>query len=425
MRASLLTIGDELLLGQVVDTNAAWIGATLNENGVNLIGKATVGDSFAEIERGLTRAAAEASVVLLTGGLGPTADDLTLEALARHTGRDYVFDEPTYERIRYIFEAVIRRPLLDSHRRQAYLPAGSATLPNAQGTAPGIWLEHAGIVYVAMPGVPREMRYLMSAEVVPRLLERFPTAPRRQLTLHTAGWGETQIEQAIAEVTAALPPHVKVAYLPGLGSVRLRLNAEGDDAAALDAELEAYAARVESLLPPGLVFGRGETDLVRSLHDLLLARDATVATAESCTGGRLAHIITEVPGASRVFPGGVVAYDNRVKIDRLGVAPSTLDEFGAVSEEVVVELARGVRERIGATYGLATSGIAGPGGGSAEKPVGTIWLAAAGPGGALRTRLLHRGRDRETNIAYSANAAVDLLRRLVAEAPRASSSPRA
>ena len=420
MRASLLTIGDELLLGQVVDTNAAWIGSALNDHGIRLVGKATVGDAHGDIERGLARAAAEATVVLLTGGLGPTADDLTLEALARHTGRDYVFHEPTYERIRYIFEEVIRRPLLDSHRRQAFLPDGSTTLVNEQGTAPGIWLEHDETVYVAMPGVPREMRYLMRAEVIPRLLAHAPAAPRRHLTLHTAGWGETQIEQAISGLVAELPAHVKVAYLPGLGSVRIRLDAEGDDPEALDRQLAGYAREVERLLPPGLVFGRGETDMVRRLHELLLERSATLATAESCTGGRLAHVLTEVPGASAVFPGGIVAYANAVKRDQLGVRADTLAAHGAVSEQTVVEMARGVRERLGSTYGVATSGVAGPGGGTPDKPVGTIWLAAAGPDGALRTRLLHRGRDRETNIAYAANAAVDLVRRLVlgVEAPR-------
>ena len=415
MHASLLTIGDELLLGQVVDTNAAWIGAALNDHGIALVGKATVGDSLAAIERGLARAAAEAPVVLLTGGLGPTADDLTLEALARHTGRDYVFREDTYERIRHIFEEVIRRPLLPSHRRQAFAPDGAETLRNDQGTAPGIWLEHDGTVYVALPGVPREMRHLVTERVVPRLLDRFPASPRRQLTLHTAGWGETQIEEAIRDVVAGLPPHVSVAYLPGLGSVRVRLNAAGEDATALDAELDGLAARVESLLPPGLVFGRGDTDLVRHLHELLRERGATVATAESCTGGRLAHVLTEVAGASAVFPGGVVAYANEVKESRLGVSAATLRAHGAVSEPCVIEMARGARVAFGATYALATSGIAGPGGGTPDKPVGTIWLAAAGPDGQVATRLLHRGRDRETNIAYAANAAVDLLRRMLVE----------
>ena len=420
MRASLLTIGDELLLGQVVDTNAAWIGATLDDHGVALVAKATVGDDLGDIERGLARAAAEAPVVLVTGGLGPTDDDRTLEALARHTGRDYVFDEATYARIRHLFEEVIRRPLLDAHRRQAYRPAGALALENRQGTAPGIWLEHGGVVYVAMPGVPREMRDLVTREVLPRLLARFAPTPRRHLTLHTAGWGETRIESAIAALVAELPPHLKVAYLPGLGSVRVRVDASGADPAALDAELAAVADRVEALLPPGLVYGRGETDLARSVHELLRRRGATVATAESCTGGRLAHVLTEVPGASAVFPGGVVAYEDAVKREVLGVGEAALAEHGAVSEAVVAAMARGVRELLGATYGVSTSGIAGPAGGTPAKPVGTIWIAAAGPDGGLRTRLLHRGRDRGTNIAYAANAALDLLRRLVlAEGERA------
>ncbi len=413
MRAALLTVGDELLIGQVLDTNARWIAQYLNEHGLALVQKSTVGDRFPDIERGLRQADdSGAEVILLTGGLGPTADDLTAEALARHVGEDYVFNPDTYERIRYLFEEVIKRPLKASHRAQAFNPRGSTTLENKQGTAPGLWHERGGRIYVAMPGVPREMRYLMEHEVVPKLLARFPPAPRRQLTLHTSGWGETQIEEAIQELVSSLPGNLSVAYLPGLGTVRVRLSAEGAAVPELDASLREYAEWLERLLPAGLVFGRGETSLVQTVHARLRENGLRLATAESCTGGQVGHLVTQLPGASAVYTGGVIAYDNGVKERQLHVAPETLAAHGAVSEPAVVEMVAGVLDLLGADVAIATTGVAGPGGGTPTKPVGTVWIAA-GDRERVVTRLLSLGRDRETNIAYSANAALDLLRRFL------------
>ena len=419
MRASLLTVGDELLIGQVVDTNAAWIAAAVDEHGGELARKLTCGDAVGAIAESLAAAATGVDVVLVTGGLGPTTDDLTLEAIARYADRELEFRPEVFARIERIFREIIKRPMSPGHRRQAMLPAGSEVLPNSQGTAPGVWLDlgPGAPTVIAMPGVPREMKAIMREAALPRLAEAYPGARRLHLTLLTAGWGETQIESAITPALddAAAAAGLSVAYLPGLGRVRLRLSAKphaGESPAATRARLGAFARAVEALLPPGLVYGRGTTELVAVVHEHLRERGWVVATAESCTGGRLAHLLVEEAGASDVFHGGVVAYDNAVKIAALAVAPATLRTHGAVSEATVTEMVAGARARFGAEVAVATSGIAGPTGGTPDKPVGTVWIAV---GDAERTvaRQLSLGRDRATNIAYSANAALDLLRRFL------------
>lgn len=412
MRARLLTIGDELLIGQVVDTNAAYVGRALDEHGVRLVGKATVGDAPDDIAAGLRAASADADVVLLTGGLGPTSDDRTLDCLARHLGVGLELHEDSWQRIQYIFREVIRRPMSGDQRKQALLPAGAEALVNALGTAPGVYVEHAGVVYAATPGVPREMKALLREAILPRLAARFPPRLSRRLTIHTAGLGETQIADAVADLEAALPDNAGIAYLPGLGTVRVRLSVEGDDPEALEIQLGGLRQNILARLPPEAVFGFGDTDLVGALHERLGALGLTLGTAESCTGGRVASSFTARPGASRVFRGAVVAYDNAVKTDLLGVPAATLAEHGAVSEPVVERMVRGACAALGCEVAVATSGVAGPGGGTAAKPVGTIWVAAGGPEGVV-TRLLHLGRDRETNIERTATAALDLLRRFL------------
>ena len=408
MRAALLTVGDELLIGQIVDSNAAWIAAHLEEHGVRLVRKVTVGDEVAAVAQALKQLAADAEVVLITGGLGPTDDDRTLEALALAAGVEQIFDEAVYARIRHIFEEIIRRPLSPSHRRQAMLPAGAEALRNSQGTAPGVWLELAdGGVVAAMPGVPREMKALMREEIVPRLLARGGQRVRTQLTLLTAGHGETQIADAIAEVERELVADGGgVAYLPSLGTVRLRLTAEGAEGAA---RVAAAARAIRDALPPGSVFGEGELSLAAALLGALVERGATVATAESCTAGQVARRLCAEPGASRAFVGGVVAYADELKTGLLGVDPDLIRTHGAVSREVATAMAAGARERLGADYAASTTGIAGPGGARPGKPVGTVWIAVADADG-VAARKLTLGRDRNTNIDYSANAALNLLR---------------
>ncbi len=412
MRARLLTIGDELLIGQVVDTNSAWIGQALAALGIQLLSKSTVGDEVADIAAALAIAATATDVVILTGGLGPTSDDRTVECLARHLDLPLELHDETWARIQYIFREVIRREMSGDQRKQAVLPKGALALRNEQGTAPGIWIEQDDIVYVAMPGVPREMSHLMEAEILPRLLDRFPVEAAHRITLQTVGMGETEIATAIADLEQTLPTSARLAYLPALGTVRVRVTVTQPSLAQAQAEAELLADTIENRLPKGAVFARGDVDLSAALHDALRGRGLRMATAESCTGGQVAALITARAGASEVFGGGVVAYDNAVKQALLGVDPQVLEQEGAVSEAVVTAMVFGAIERLGVDVAVSTSGVAGPGGGSEAKPVGTVWIAA-GSRERVITRRLHLGRDRGNNIARASTAALDLLRRFV------------
>ena len=412
MRARLLTIGDELLIGQVVDTNAAWIGATLDEHGIRLVGKETVGDDPGDIIAALAEAALHADAVIVTGGLGPTPDDRTLESLAAHLGVGLELDEASWTRIQYIFAEIIRRPMSGDQRKQAVLPQGATALENRLGTAPGVWLEAGDKVYAATPGVPREMKALVTEQIIPRLLGRFSAKPAKRLTIQTAGMGETELSSAIADIAAVLPANVKLAYLPSLGTVRLRINVEGDDAAAVAEQLEVLRAGIVARIKPEAVVGYDDLDLVGAIREHLTARELTIGTAESCTGGRIAARLSARAGASTTFAGSIVAYDNAVKTRLLGVARQTLEAHGAVSEPVVTQMVRGAIAALGCDVAIATSGIAGPGGGTPDKPVGTIWVAA-GSAERVVTRRLSLGNDRSTNIERTANAGLDLLRRFL------------
>lgn len=412
MQAALLTIGDELLIGQVLDTNTNWIASYLYEHGIELASTMMVGDSESAIVAGLTYAAKAHRFVFLTGGLGPTNDDITLASLAKHLGLPLTINEETYARIEHIFNVIIKRPLSPAHKRQAYQPEGATALHNSQGTAPGIWIEKDGVIYIAMPGVPREMKALMVEEVVPKLLPLISSQLRKEVTIHTAGWGETQIATAIEEVENNLPAHIKLAYLPSLGSVRVRINAQGIDSDVLQQELEEVKSAIVNLLPEDLIFGFGKTTLHKIVQDLLLEKGLKLVTAESCSGGKIAEHITGLPGASRVFYGSVIAYDNRVKKKLLGVPDHIFEQHGAVSEQAVTAMVKGVLPLLGADIAIATSGIAGPGGGTPEKPVGTIWVAV-GTKDQIITRKLAFRHDRKTNINRTAITAIDMLRRFL------------
>ncbi|MFK8055389.1 MAG: CinA family nicotinamide mononucleotide deamidase-related protein [Saprospiraceae bacterium] len=415
MQAALLTIGDELLIGQVLDTNTNWIASYLYEHGIELASTMIVSDDKAAIDAALSHAAMANDVILLTGGLGPTNDDITLEALAEHLDLPLTFNEVTYARIEHIFNELIKRPLSPAHKRQAFQPQGAEALHNAQGTAPGIWIEKNGVTYIAMPGVPREMKYLMTEEVVPKLLPKLSSKVRKEITIHTAGWGETQIATEIESVEENLPAHIKLAYLPSLGTVRVRINAEGENGEVLQKELEEVKTKIINLLPEDLIFGFGKTSLVEIVQELLLEKKLTLVTAESCSGGKVANLITELPGASRVFYGSVIAYDNSIKEKLLGVPKHIFEQHGAVSEQAVCAMIEGVIPLLGADVAIATSGIAGPSGGTAKKPVGTIWVAV-GSKDKIITRKLAFKHDRKTNIDRTANTAIDMLRRFLVKA---------
>ncbi len=413
MTAHLLTIGDEILIGQIIDTNSSWMGRELNLRGIRVTGRSSVGDTREAILNGIQHAATQANVVIMTGGLGPTKDDITKKTLAELFESEMYLDETTLERIKGYF-VKINRPLPPTMHDQATLPTKATILANKVGTAPGMWFERDGVVFISLPGVPFEMEYLMAQEVIPRLLERFQPRPIAHRTLLTACEGESMIAQRIEAFEDALPDHLKIAYLPGLGQVRLRItgvwpgevvppNAEAE----LQAELDQKAAELEAIIPD-LVYGHEDDSLAKAIGRKLLERNWQLATAESCTGGYIAHLITEVPGSSAYYPGSVVAYSYDMKQQLLGVPAAMLETEGAVSENCVKAMAEGALRNLGVDIAVAVSGIAGPGGGTPEKPVGTVWMAVATKDSTKAAKHIF-GRDRSKNIQLTATYALNMV----------------
>ncbi len=411
MTAEIITIGDELLIGQVIDTNSAWMATRLNELGISVKQITSISDNRCHILTALKEAAQRASVILITGGLGPTKDDITKETLCEYFDTKLVFSELAYEDVQRLFR---KRglPVTDLNRRQAMVPENCTVLPNHNGTAPGMWFEKDNIIYVSMPGVPFEMQALMEDEVLPKLAGKSGNVIVHR-TILTEGVGESFLAAKIESWEDSLPTHIKLAYLPQPGIVRLRLTAFGNDRATLENDLQQS---VNNLLPLAgeYIFGEGDTTMQEVVGNLLRSTGKTLATAESCTGGYLAHLITSVAGSSDYFKGSVVSYANEIKENILGVKPETLLAHGAVSEQTVKEMAAGARQLLGVDYAVSVSGIAGPAGGSAEKPVGTTWIAVASPSGIIARKFLlgeHRGR----NIQRAAVLALSMLRKKIIE----------
>ena len=380
MNVHLLSIGDELLIGQTANTNAAWMGKRLTEDGWRVSRVVTLSDDPDTIRRELDRALEVADAVLLTGGLGPTKDDLTKHVLAEHFGTELVMHEEIAAQIQAWFESR-NVPFLEVNRLQAMLPRACTVLPNPLGTASGMWFERpSGKVVVSMPGVPYEMEGLMDNEVLPRLRSHFKLPTTLYETVVTAGIGESSLAALVAEWEEALPAKgVSLAYLPSPGQVKVRLGVQGPAEARTSLiQLLKFEADTFVALAADHVIGRGNSGLPEAVLAMLQKRNQTVCTAESCTGGRVASMLTSVPGASASMWGGVVAYDNSVKKEILGVSPEALAEHGAVSEVVVKAMARGARMQLGTDWAVATSGVAGPSGGTEEKPVGMVWMAVAG-----------------------------------------------
>ncbi len=412
MKAHLITVGDEILIGQIVDTNSAWMARQLNLAGASVAGISSVGDELPAIEAAMRAAFASADVVLMTGGLGPTKDDITKKAIANFFGVEMVFHSGTYERILRIFGR-LGRPATEAHRQQAFMPENADLLYNKMGSAPGMWFEWKGKVLVSMPGVPYEMKYLMEHQVLPRLKDHFPGRPIAHRTILTVGEGESRIAERIAAFEDGLPPGLKLAYLPGLGQVRLRLTGTGDDESLLRRTLDGKCEELAALLSD-VVFGRENQKLEEVIGQMLREHQLRLATAESCTGGYLAHRITSIPGSSDYFTGSVIAYANEVKEKLLGVRSETLEAHGAVSRETVIEMVEGTLRLLGTDLAVAISGIAGPGGGTPEKPVGTIWMAI-GNQHAIAVKKIQAGRDRLKNIEYSTIHALNMVRLFVLE----------
>ncbi len=411
MDLELVTVGTELLLGHTVDTNAAVVARTLAAAGVRVVRGTTVGDDRAAIEEAVRDGLARTGLVLTTGGLGPTSDDLTREAVAAVYGVPLDIDEGYLEQLRRRFAALGRGPMPESNRSQAAVPRGGVMLPNPRGTAPGLWVTDERGSVILLPGVPREMQGLLEREVVPRLRERLGPGARvvRSRTLRTTGVAESALADRLGPHEAELTP-ARLAYVPGLEGVDLRLSVWHVGAAEADAALARAAERIESIVGEHL-YGEDDADLAAVVLEGLRRQGARLAVAESCTGGLIGARLTAVPGASEVFLGGVVCYSDASKIGAVGVDPSLLRSQGAVSEAVAAAMALGVRDRFEADAAVAVTGIAGPGGGTADKPVGTVWISAL-VGDRRRTvrRWLPGGRAEVR--ARSAQAGLDLLRRL-------------
>lgn len=407
IRAEVVTIGDEILFGQITDTNTQWIGTELTNIGIRTVRKSSVGDQAGAILQVLREAHERAEVIILTGGLGPTKDDITKKTLCEYFAVGMVRNPEALALVTSFFEKR-GREMTDINRTQADLPANAVYIQNDWGTAPGMWFEHEGRVYVSLPGVPFEMKNLMTHRMLPRLREHFQTPVIKHRIIRTVGIGESFLAERIEAWEDALPPHIRLAYLPHFGQVKLRLTATGTDDATLDRELAEQVEKVMPLIEKH-VFGFDDDELEAVVGRLLTNKKLTLSTAESCTGGYVASRITSVPGSSAYFWGSIVSYSNQVKVSQLGVQPETLQQFGAVSEETIRQMAEGVRQTLGTNIGIATSGIAGPDGGTPDKPVGTVWIAAATDQRTL-TRLLKLGQYRDQNIQLTTTYLLNLLR---------------
>lgn len=405
MKAEIISIGDELLLGQTINTNAAWMGQELYGVGVEVQQVTTITDQREHILNALRESTSRCDLVLITGGLGPTRDDITKEALCEFFDSKLVMNHEVLGRIRAYFESR-NLAILPVNEQQAELPEKAQLLLNRRGTAMGMWFEENGKVVISMPGVPHEMQGMMAEDILPRLADRFNAGGMYYTVVQTIGKGESFIAQSIREWEDRIRAEgLSLAYLPSMGQVRLRVSGPKSERQKVDHEADQLERNLGDI-----VFARGDVSMPEAIAELLRNSNKTLAVAESCTGGYLAHLITTIPGSSEYFLGGVVSYSNEMKVKSLGVERSVLEARGAVSEEVVCQMAEGVRKLTGADLAISTSGIAGPSGGSNEKPVGTVWIGLS-DGERTKAFQYKFGRNRERNIHITATFALNILRR--------------
>jgi nicotinamide-nucleotide amidase len=409
--AGIITIGDELLIGQVVDTNSAWMAQELNKIGVWVQHRVAVGDSRTDIWNALEEEEKRAQIILITGGLGPTADDITKPLLNEYFGGKMVVDEGALANVRHIFEKVLQRPMIERNLAQAEVPDVCTVILNKRGTAPGMWFEKGGRIFISMPGVPHEMKGMMTDYVLPALRQQFSLPFIAHRTLLTAGIGESFLADHISAFETALPPYIKLAYLPNYGMVRLRLTIRGEEQRSLNKELQQQFDSLKQLVAEWMVIDE-DLSLHEAVGKMLKQHGRTVGTAESCTGGYIAHLLTSIAGSSAYFKGGVITYSNDAKQKILQVDPNTIASAGAVSEETVRQMAQNALPLLDTDYAIAVSGIMGPGGGSPEKPVGTVWVAIASHQKIIAQKFSFRF-DRQRNIELTATNALNLLRKFI------------
>jgi nicotinamide-nucleotide amidase len=413
--AVIITIGDELLIGQVIDTNSAWMAQELNKIGVAVLRRVAVGDQWNQIWDALDEESKKASIILITGGLGPTADDITKPLLCKYFGGKMIMHQPTLDHITHIFETILKRPMIERNRKQAEVPDNCRVLKNEKGTAPGMLFEKGKKIFVSLPGVPHEMKGLMKQEVLPIISSIFKTNYIEHRTLMTYGIGESFLADRIANTEEALPSHIKLAYLPNYGLVRLRLTASGIHKEQVQSEIEYYFESLKKAVGIYMISDKDVT-MEQIVANLLIENKATVSTAESCTGGYIAHLLTSISGASAFYKGSIVSYSNEIKQEVLKVPEETLLMQGAVSELTVTKMAEECRRLMNTDYCIAVSGIMGPEGGTAEKPVGTVWMAVAYKK-HVKTQLIHLRYNRERNISLTAMNALNFLRMLIVDNP--------
>ncbi|MBV6647070.1 MAG: competence/damage-inducible protein A [Cyclobacteriaceae bacterium] len=405
--AEIITIGDEILYGQTLDTNSHWISSALDAINIKVFQKTTIGDTRDHILTAFREAENRANIILITGGLGPTKDDLTKPLLAEYFGVPLRLNEEALEEITSLF-ARAGRTMTDPNRKQAELPEGCLKITNRMGTAPGMWMERDNRVFISMPGVPYEMKNMMQEVLLPKLAARFGQGAIFHKIVRTVGVPESHLASLISDWEDQLPAHLKLAYLPSMGQVKLRLTGYGDNEQVLKQEVHEAIKQVLPVIKKH-IYGYDEDELESVIGQWLKQQNKTLGTAESCTGGHLAGMITSVPGSSAYYKGTIVSYDNEVKESLLDVPAEMIEKHGAVSEEVVKTMAENVRKKLKVDVGLATSGIAGPDGGTVEKPVGTIWIAYADDKKTIAKKL-NFTKDRKLNIQFSALAALNLFR---------------
>ena len=407
MQVEIITIGDELLIGQVVDTNSAWMANILNTNGFQVVRKVTVGDNIDDIKKAITDARNRVSIVLVTGGLGPTKDDITLKTLCEYFGTSLYFSEEVYAHIEKMFR---KRGFIMNEltRNQALVPEKATIIQNEAGTAPCTWFEQNGGVLVSMPGVPFEMKWLMENEIVPRLKKKFlRDIYIKHLTCSVSGIPEAALAIKLTDFENNLPAFVKLAYLPNSGIIRLRLSAYCDDEKKTDDTLIALQKQLKKILKENIIVDE-EKQLEVLIGEKLRKKNRTIGLAESCTGGSIAALLTSVPGSSGYFRGSIVAYSNEIKRRILDVSESDLLQYGAVSKPVVEQMAKGALQVLGCDYSIAVSGVAGPGGGTPEKPVGTVWIAVASKE-FLISKVFRFTNVREQNIQRAVTTSLVML----------------
>lgn len=408
MQVEIINIGDELLIGQVVNTNAARMGKALFEGGFTTRRMITISDHKEDIIASIDQRLPDTKVLIFSGGLGPTRDDLTKNVLAEYFGTELVLNQDAYNDIKSMFE---KRgyELTETNKEQAYLPKDCTTLPNPVGSARGMWFEKDDLVVISLPGVPSELDVLMEQQVMPRIIKHFNTQPLHHITIMTAGIGESFLSDIITKWEDELPADIGVAYLPQYGSVRLRITCTDPNSEASQLKLEEQYNKVRPLIEE-YIYGLNDITIQESIGDLLRDKGLTVATAESCSGGYISHLITSIAGSSSYYKGSIISYANDVKMQQLNVSQEDLETYGAVSEQVVKQMAEGARKALHTDCAIATSGIAGPTGGTTDKPVGTIWVAIATPDN-VSTHCFNFGDKRMANIERTSLFALNLLRK--------------